>query len=172
MKRTKRISRGAIAASGTLLLCGAIARAEDAAKDDASRIEELERRVGELEQAETDRASAPTAAWLPEWTQRVRLGGSADVGYFGRGRLPAESDAFEVWDARLFVDAELAERVELGGRTALRNVGASVEWDWVRMGEVENQVGDLYADFQGIADSDWLNAQVGRFQIPVGEAYL
>jgi hypothetical protein len=171
MKRTMRTDRIAIAAGLALVVAAAIARAEDAG--DASRIEELERRVGELEQAESERASAPAMpAWLPEWTQRVRLGGSASVGYFQRGNLPTESDAFEVWDARLFVDAELADRVELGGVTALRHVGATVEWDWIRIGEVQNQVGELYADFQGIADSDWLNAQVGRFQIPVGEGYL
>src|SRR5258706_3273510 len=170
MKRTERC---AIAASAALLLASAIARAEEAAPPDANRIEALERRVGELEQAETQRASAATPAWLPEWTQRVRLGGSADVGYFQRGRLtPEDSDAFQVWDARLFVDAELGEHVEPGGKTALRNVGATGEWGWVRMGEVENQVGELYADFQGIADSDWMNVQVGRFQIPVGESYL
>jgi hypothetical protein len=168
-----RIERGAIAVA-LLMLGGFSTRAEEtpAPESDADRMKELERRVDELEQKQTEHDGAPSGAWLPEWTQRVRLGGSADVGYFQRGRLPEESDAFEVWDARLFVDAELAEHVELMGTTAVRNIGATVEWDWIRMGEVENQVGELYADFQGIADSDWLNAQVGRFQIPVGEAYL
>jgi hypothetical protein len=152
---------------------GRAARAEETTASDANRIEELERRVGELEQAETERSATPSAAWLPEWTQRVRLGGSAEVGYFQRGELtPDDSDAFQVWDARLFVDAELADHVELAGRTAIRNIGATVEWDWVRMGEVENQVGELYVDFQGLGDSTWFNTQVGRFQIPVGEAYL
>ena len=54
----------------------------------------------------------------------------------------------------------------------VRNIGATVEWDLVRLGELQNQVGELYADFQGLGDSSWLNAQVGRFQIPLGENYL
>jgi hypothetical protein len=171
-----RIERSTIAIAAALwIAAAAAARAEDAPAPtrDADRIEELERRVGELEQAETERSAAPSSSWLPEWTQRVRLGGSAEVGYFQRGELtPDDSDAFQVWDARLFVDAELADHVELAGRTAIRNIGATVEWDWVRMGEVENQVGELYVDFQGLGDSTWFNTQVGRFQIPVGEAYL
>jgi hypothetical protein len=110
---------------------------------------------------------------VPEWTQRVRLSGSASVGYFRRGQLsPQDDDAFEVWDTRLFVDAELAEDVEVADTTVVRNIGATVEWDLVRLGDLQNQVGELYADFQGLAASSWLNAQVGRFQIPLGENYL
>ena len=170
-----RIERRTIAiASALLVAAAAAARAEDAPTSEADRIEQLERRVGELEQAESESESgvAPSAAWLPEWTQRVRLGGTASVGYFERGELPEESDAFQVWDARLFVDAELAEHVELGGATAIRNIGATFEWNIVRMSELDNDVGELYVDFQGIGDSSWFNTQVGRFQIPVGEAYL
>jgi hypothetical protein len=164
--------RGAIAASSVLLVAGIAARAEQTAEPDADRMKELERRVGELEQAEAERSGAAPASWLPEWTQRVRLSGSADVGYFHRGGLPSDSNAFEVWDARLFVDAELADHVQIGDATAIRNIGATVEWNLVRVGELENDVGELYADFQGLADSSWLNVQVGRFQIPVGENYL
>jgi hypothetical protein len=54
----------------------------------------------------------------------------------------------------------------------VRNIGATFEWDLVRLGELANDVGELYVDFQGLGDSSWLNAQVGRFQIPVGESYL
>jgi hypothetical protein len=171
-----RIELCAIAA-GCLLVLGLVlgsiaAHAEQTSERDADRIEALERRVGELEQAKAEE-DAPGAAWMPEWTQRVRLGGSASVGYFQRGELtPEDSDAFQVWDARLFVDAELAEDVQIGETKVIRNVGATVEWNVVRMGELENDVGELYADFQGLGDSNWLNAQVGRFQIPVGENYL
>jgi hypothetical protein len=167
-----------VIAAGCILVLGLVlgsiaARAEQAPDRDADRIESLERRVEELEQAEADRGAAQGAAFLPEWTRRLRLSGSASVGYFYRGDLTPEDDnAFKVWDARLFLDAELAEHVQLGGATAVRNIGATVEWNLVREGELENDVGELYADFQGIADSTWLNTQVGRFQIPVGEAYL
>jgi hypothetical protein len=54
----------------------------------------------------------------------------------------------------------------------VRNIGATAEWNLVRIGELENEVGELYADFQGLAGSSWLSTQVGRFQIPVGENYL
>jgi hypothetical protein len=81
-------------------------------------------------------------------------------------------DSFQVWDARLFVDADLGRAVPLGEQTVFRNVAFFFEWNIVRIGELDNDVGELYADFQGFLDRDFLNFQVGRFQIPVGEAYL
>src|SRR5262245_20384499 len=127
-----RIERGAVLA--LLVLSAFSARAEPTAapESDADRMKELERRVGELEQKEAERNAdrGGGGAWLPEWTQRVRLSGSASVGYFYRGDLTPEDDnAFEVWDARLFVDAELADHVQLGGATAVRNIGATFEWN-------------------------------------------
>ena len=158
-----------------LVLASIAAHAEEPAAD-ADRIEALERRVEELEQAEAEPQEykgIAMPAGLPEWTQRVRLGGSASVGYFQRGELtPEDSDAFQVWDTRLFVDAELAEDVQIGQTNVVRNIGATFEWNLVRMGELENNVGELYAEFQGLGDTGWFNAQVGRFQIPVGESYL
>src|SRR5262245_7602167 len=179
-----RTELAAIAAGCILVLTmvlRSIAHAEEApqsdAESDADRIQALERRVGELEQAEGDereagQEEAVVPAWLPDWTQRVRLGGSASVGYFRRGELPNEDHAFEVWDTRLFVDAELARDVEVANTPVVRNIGATVEWDLVRLGDLQNQVGELYADFQGLLGSSWMNAQVGRFQIPLGENYL
>ena len=182
----RRIDWIALASGAWLAVAAVSARAEEApaaepTTAEADRLEELERRVGELEQAEAQgeaEAEAEPApmlgeAWMPEWAQRIRLGGSASVGYFRRGQLtPSDSDAFEVWDARVFVDAELADQVEVANTTLVRNIGATFEWDLVRIGELQNDVGELYADFQGIGGSDWLGTQVGRFQIPVGENYL
>jgi len=106
------------------------------------------------------------------WSDRVRLSGSADVGFFGGGRESVESDdGFYVWDARLFVDAELAEDLELGGRPAVRNLGFTFEWNIVRTGSADNDVGLAYLDLEGVAGQKWLNVRVGRFQIPFGEAY-
>jgi hypothetical protein len=155
-----------------LVLWAAAAAAQETADAEGDRIEALERRVAELEEAE--RADAASGgAWLPDWTQRVRLGGSASAGYFRRGELtPEDSNAFQIWDARLFVDAELARDVEVADATVVRTIGTTLEWELVRIGELENEVGELYVDFQGLAGSSWLNAQVGRFQIPVGENYL
>jgi hypothetical protein len=153
-----------------VLLAGA-ARGEETSEHD--RIEALEQRVAELEAAEEEGAASVVDRWLPEWTERVRLGGSASVGYFHRGDLtPKDSSSFQVWDARFFVDAELARDVAIGDTPIVRNIGATFEWDLVRIGMLQNDVGELYVDFQGVADSPWLNAQVGRFQLPVGENYL
>jgi len=162
------------------------------------RIEALERRVAELEarleaavgavdgaaarEEEEEEAPRGAAAFadlydgldgLPDWIARVRLGGSANVGYFdGERDSRIEPTSFAVWDARFFVDAALGEEVVLADRLMLRDAGFSFEWNLVRLGELENDVGDLYVDLRGIGGSSWLNAQVGRFQIPVGESYL
>jgi hypothetical protein len=134
------------------------------------RIDQLERRIRDLE---ANQPTAPDASGSAGWTRHVRLGGSADVGYFGgQENSLFDTDSFLVWDARLFVDASLAENVELAERTVFRNVALTFEWDLVRLGDLDNRVGELYADFQGLLGQDALNLQLGRFQIPVGEAYL
>ncbi len=145
------------------------------------RIDELERRVLELE---AERASAggygprpvpgsATDASSLDWTRWVRLSGSANTGYYdGSDASVGPDGSFAVGDARFFVDAELASDVERGDTFLFRSAGMSFEWNLVRLGELENDVGELYGEFQGIADSSWLNLQLGRFQIPVGEAYL
>lgn len=135
---------------------------------------ELRRVIADLAQRVRDLEAATGAAPREAgWTERVRLSGSANVGYFGGQHDSVfEEDSFNVWDVRLFVDAELGGPVRLGGRTLVRNVGATVEWNLVRLGDLDNDVGEAYVELQGIAESGWLNAQVGRFQIPVGEAYL
>lgn len=173
MRRTSALLGCAI-----VLLLPAAAPADDAAL--LERIQQLESRVAELEQ---ERAEGPARApqtptnessgAAASWTDRVQLSGSASVGYFaGPQDSVFENDAFRVWDARLFVDADLGRDVRLGGSTLVRDVGFSMEWNLARLGYLSNDVGELYVDFQGIADSDWLSLQVGRFQLPVGEAYL
>lgn len=140
-----------------------------AADEDAARIEALERRVEELERA----GSAEGSGWS-RWTEHVSLGGSANAGYFdASGAHPWNGRDFQVWDARFFLDAEVGGPVELLGHTIVRNAGLSFEWNLVRLGELEHvEVGDLYVELQHLGGSGWLSAQVGRFQIPVGEAYL
>ena len=88
MSRTElcAIAAGCILVLG-LVLGSIAAHAEQTSERDADRIEALERRVDELEQAEAEAESETRRSprWLPEWAQRVRLGGSASVGYFRRG---------------------------------------------------------------------------------------
>lgn len=134
------------------------------------RIEQLERRIRNLESNQEEPAEPAGGA---DWTRHLRIGGSANAGYFGGEKnSDLDPDSFQVWDARLFVDAELGDRVSLGDQTVLRNAAFTFEWDLVRLGKLSNQVGELFADFQGVGGLDALNFQVGRFQIPVGEAYL
>lgn len=164
--RLARSLRGslALAFAGTLALPAA-AGADEA--DLRRVIEDLSRRVQDLEAAN---GAGPAGAG---WTERVRLSGSANVGYFGGQRDSVqEEDSFDVRDVRLFVDAELGGPVRLGGHTLVRNTGATFEWNLVRLGRLVNDVGELFIELQGIGGREWLNAQVGRFQLPVGEAYL
>jgi hypothetical protein len=162
--------------------------------DDRQRIEELEQRIQQLEaklaaqeetldaQDETFEAREETSkqedswhgrAGLPEWTRRIALSGSGESGYFnGQDDSIVPDRSFEVWDTRFFLEADLGHDATVGKTTLVRNAGLLFEWNLVRLGELENDVGEMYADLQGVLGSPWLGLQVGRFQIPVGENYL
>jgi hypothetical protein len=131
---------------------------------------DLEQRVLDLEALADDSGSA---AGLSRWLDSIRLSGSANVGYFGgEDDTSLAIDTFKVWDARFFIEADLGHDLYLGGTLWLRDLGFLFEWDLARIGSERNRSGELYVDLQGIADSDWLNAQIGRFQLPLGENYL
>lgn len=145
-----------------------------------ARIEELETNQDRL-QAELDEKSslgpAPDASLAPapdsSWSNRIRLSGSASTGWIdGEDHGVYPDGAFQIWDARLFVEADLASDIRMDERVLVRDVGLLFEWDLVRVGSLQNTVGELYVDFQGVLDNGWLNAQLGRFQLPVGEGYL
>lgn len=169
------MTRSSFVAGLCVLLAAASATGDDAAL--VEKIERLEQRIDELEsqqaQAQSDRANAAEASRAADWTRRVRLSGSADTGLWGGQQNSLfDDDGFYIWDARFFVDAALGQDVRMGDYTIFRDLGLSFEWNLVRIGSLQNNVGDLFVDFQGVGGSDWLNFQVGRFQIPVGEAYL
>jgi hypothetical protein len=129
--------------------------------------EALEQRIERLEHR------SPSGARAPDWTERIQLSGSASFGYFDGTQDSFFPEAsFDVWDARLFVDADLGQDLRAGDERVLRDLGLVFEWDLARLGRLQNQVGELYADLRGVADLPWLNLQVGRFLIPVGESYL
>lgn len=167
----KRCCAGVVA----LWVAGSAAAADDAAL--LEKIQALEERVQQLESeqaAEVERVqSAAEKSRSADWTRRVRISGSADAGLFG-GQPDSllTPDGFKIWDSRTFLDASLGQDVRMGETLLFRDIGFSFEWNLVRLGELENDVGELYAEFQGVAGSDWANLQVGRFQIPLGEAYL
>ena len=152
-----------------LVACGAAA-------DDSARLERLEQRVDQLEdelaRSRRGETYATEAADDAAWTDRVTLSGNAQLGHYDGESDSVLNDAgYRVWDARLFLDAELGEDIRFGAHPLIRNVGFTAEWNLVRLGEINNDVGDLYVDFQGIAGTSWLNLRPGRFQAPVGEAY-
>jgi len=151
------------------LVSATLAAGVRADEESAARIEALERRVEELERD----AKPETSAWA-SWAEHVALGGSANTGYYdAAGAHPWKDRGFQVWDARFFVDAEAGGPVTLFDHTIVRNAGASFEWNLVRIGQLEVvEVGDLYVELQHLGGTRWLSAQAGRFQIPVGEAYL
>jgi len=170
-----------------LALAGPVpARAEDAALLEyvqglETRIEELEANQDRLQAELDERAVAPLPASDPglasggarNWSNRIRLSGSASTGWLdGEDHGVYPDGAFQIWDARLFVEADLASDVRMDERVLVRDVGLLFEWDLVRVGSLQNTVGELYVDFQGLFDSGWTNAQLGRFQLPIGEGYL
>ena len=146
--------------------------------------QDLEQRLEELEQRDHERSKAETAEEndfgnFTEWARRIRISGSANTGYYYGGTgTPFEDTSFSIWDARLFLDADLGREITLGDTTVARNAGFSFEWNIVRLGELQGtdvppgQVGETYIELQGLGGSRWFNAQVGRIQIPVGENYL
>lgn len=185
--RTRRpISRSV---SVTLACLAALAPAASVRAQSESElldiIHRLEERVEQLETRDADESAQPAyeakALEFNEkefekggsWADRVRISGSANTGWFGgQSDSVTSNDLFQIWDARFFIEAELARDVHLGETQIVRDVGFVFEWDLVRLGSLQNRVGELYVDFQGIAEQDWANLQVGRFQIPVGENYL
>ena len=139
-----------------------------AAQGGGARFEEFSTRLLELESSRNEAAQA-----LPDWLRRTRLSGSAELGYFdGQTKSLMEDSGFKIWDARLFVDTNLGSDAMIGERKLFRDLGLHFEWNLVRRGELENDVGELYVDLQGFLDTGWINFQVGRFQIPFGETYL
>ncbi len=159
-----------------ILTIGFLMVAAGARATDDARIEELERRIAQLEaRAEVAEERVRTAegrGGLAGAAERIQLGGSANLGYFDGQRYGATANAgARVWDARLFLDAELGEDLRVGETPLVRNVGFSFEWDLVRLGTFSNQVGELYVDLQGVGGTSWLNLRPGRFQLPVGENY-
>ena len=146
-------------------------------QDMAQRLEDLEAR--DRERAQSENAKLNDFGNLTEWAKRIRLSGSANSGYYyGGTETPFDDVNFQVWDLRLFLDADLGRAITVGDTEIARNAGFTFEWNIVRLGELQDgdstpgQVGETYIELQGLGGSRWFNTQVGRFQIPVGENYL
>ena len=126
-------ARIALAASISLAWTGA--RAEEPQPDTAElerlydTVSQLERRIAELESGRTTGA-AQGGSGRADWSERIRLSGSAELDYL-QGQ---DSDyglydegSTQVYDARIFVDADLGSDVQVGERTAFRDAGFTFE---------------------------------------------
>jgi hypothetical protein len=134
-------------------------------------VEKLEQRIGELENA---KSAGPAHGGSADWSERIRLSGSAELDYLqGQGDYSLyDEGSTQIYDARVFLDADLGSDMRVGETTVIRDAGFAFEWNLVRLGSTQNNVGDLYVDLRGLLAQDWLNLEVGRFQIPFGENYL
>jgi len=180
MRRNELARLALLLGSLTLTPCSIAQAAEEALEQ---RVETLEQRLREIEaEREADAAepepsatsrAAEAGRTLAEWTRFVRLGGSANTGfYYGENDSVMSDRDFRIWDARLFVDAELGEDVRVADQLLVRNAGLSLEWNIARLGTLQDDIGDLHIELQGLSGSGLVNLRVGRFQIPVGESYL
>jgi hypothetical protein len=172
-----RTARLAALASCALWLVPLAARADDPdprqkeLDDLYQAVGKLEKRISELESEPKANASANGAAG--SWAERVRLSGSANLSYLnGQNYGLFDNGSVKLYDTRIFLDADLARDVRMGDSVAVRDAGFTFEWDLFRVGYFRNDFGDLHVDLRGIADQDWLNLELGRFQIPFGENYL
>jgi hypothetical protein len=157
------------------------ARAEDPRPDRAElerlydTVNQLERRIVELEGAKSSGSARSGSAGAANWSERIRLSGSAELDYL-QGRDTDyglyDQGSTQIYDARVFLDADLGSDARVGEATVFRDAGFTFEWNLVRLGYTQNDVGDLYVDLRGLMAQEWLNMEVGRFQIPYGENYL
>jgi hypothetical protein len=185
--------RSSVAAIAVGVLAALAASAEDVVSRDrvealerrneelAIHNQDLERRLEELEQRDRERSKAETAEKndfgnFTEWARRIRISGSANTGYYYGGTgTPFEDTSFSVWDARLFLDADLGREITLGDTTVARNAGsASVEHRAARRAAGQRQPArpgrrDLHQ--RGPRRQSLVQRQVG-VSVPVGENYL
>jgi hypothetical protein len=163
-------SRSLAVALALAVAAPASARAQGAIGERAAQLES----AVDGAYASAARGLAETSPALAEIARRIRLSGSASgVWLHAQGDGPYDDgDDWDVQDARFFVDALLLENVDLGGARWLRSAAVSFEWQLYRLGERDHDVGEAYLELQGLGDSSWVNVQLGRFQIPVGEGYL
>ena len=128
--------------------------------------------VAEVE-SRVDAAQRVADRWLDaagplgELVRRVHVGGYASYVYFDAQRDAQVGDPeYDLWDARLFLDVDLAREVELGGATWLRGAGVSVEWNVYRVGTREDDLGEAYLELQGLGDSSLAEPPGGALPDP------
>ncbi len=114
--------------------------------------------------------AAPLAALtspLPDWLQRINIGGSAAVRAMdGRSRSQLERNSGAmVYQAGLVLDADVAPDVSFWYDFSLIREGVSRANSPIPLEQV-------YVRWDHLFDQPWLNAKMGRTFTPFGEEYL
>lgn len=154
---------------------------QETVKQQQSTIENLNRRVGEIERSTVEKSQAATGGYaegkpLPEErpdTGGVKVGpvnisGEGGLALFsGQANSAYPNTEFRVDEAKLFVEAPIWGDVYFFSELNL----ATREYD-----ELELQLGELYLDFEDLSklwgQNRQLNLRLGRIDIPFGEEYL
>ena len=162
--------------AGVCLLAGLVC-AEPTAETEqlAQRVAQLQSDIARLQDqmAKLDQAAAPAAEGAAGggsgWTLNtpLALSGQGAIAYFDTGaRGGAPNREFRLDEARLFLDARLAETVFL--YTELNYTEREDDNTDVRVGEIFLEFADLGEATLG----EWApTVRAGRLQIPVGEEY-
>jgi len=103
---------------------------------------------------------------LPDWMQRVHIGGNAAMRYMN-GQPRAQLDhngGFMVYEAGLVFDIDIMPNASFWYDTNLIREGIS------RYNSIPNQ--QLYVRWDNILNKEWLNGKLGRTFVPFGEEYL
>ena len=108
------------------------------------------------------RSASDLSRGLPDWLSRTRISGNADFSaHFGQENSHSPDNRLAIENARLFFDFGISEKASF-----------YFEWDIVREFSLENEVGQMYVQWDRLFDFKELNLRVGRFPIPFGEEYL
>lgn len=154
------------------LLCAAARAAEPDAAQLAQQVAQLQSDIAKLQEqvAKLDRADGmATKAGGSDWTIGVplALSGEGALAFFDTGSKGAfPNNEFRVDEARLFLDARLAETIFLY---------TELNFYERENGDTEARVGEFYLEFAGLGEAtlgDWApTVRAGRLQIPFGEEY-
>lgn len=173
--KSKAIIVNMVALLTSMVVVAGTAYAQE--KDEQEEMKKLKSEVKELKKKVSDLQERKSSG-LSDWLERFKISGYGRVGYYDGGKNSYYPEStYNVQDLRIFFDVFLSDEVTMWGKKLVRSTGLTLEWDIVRLGSLSSggsatRIGEFYGEFQGVMDSDWLNLQIGRFQIPSGESYL
>ncbi|HTD85131.1 MAG TPA: hypothetical protein VK850_01015 [Candidatus Binatia bacterium] len=141
-------------------------------KQQQAIIDELNRKVGEIEtrQSQTPAVAkpAPKKSWLTTELGKLHIGGEGGIAFFNTGSEGAfPNKEFRIDEAKLFIEAPIWTDIYVVGEV---NILTREEPD------TYFRIGELFLDFENLGRwfnrDRWLNLRVGRLDVPFGEEYL